>query len=91
MSEIEKAVWDTTYINDLPDSAFAYIESDGEKDSEGKTVPRSKRHLPYKNSEGKIDVAHVRNALARLPQTNISDEAKASARRKLISAGKSVV
>lgn len=90
MSEIEKAVWSAAYINSLPDSAFAYIESGGTKDSDGKTVPRSKRHLPYKDANGKIDAAHVRNALARLPQTNISEEAKASARRKLVAAAKKV-
>jgi HK97 family phage prohead protease len=50
-------------INDLPDSAFAYIEPGGEKDEEGKTVPRSKRHFPIH------DAAHVRNALARAPQS----------------------
>ena len=33
-------------INDLPDSDFAYIEPGGEKDDDGKTVPRSLRHYP---------------------------------------------
>lgn len=88
MADIEKAVWSVAYINDLADSAFAYIESGGQKDSEGKTVPRNKRHLPYKDKDGKIDAAHVRNALARLDMTDISDDAKASARRKLNSAAK---
>jgi phage head maturation protease len=50
-------------INDLPDSAFAYIEPGGSKDEQGKTVPRSKRHFPIH------DAAHVRNALARAPQS----------------------
>lgn len=50
-------------INDLPDSDFAYIEPGGTKDSSGKTVPRSKRHFPIH------DAAHVRNALARAPQS----------------------
>lgn len=50
-------------INDLPDSAFAYIEPGGKKDSDGKTVPRSKRHFPVH------DPAHTRNALARAPQS----------------------
>jgi HK97 family phage prohead protease len=50
-------------INDLPDSAFAYIEPGGTKDEQGKTVPRSKRHFPIH------DAAHVRNALARAPQS----------------------
>jgi HK97 family phage prohead protease len=49
-------------INDLPDSAFAYIEPGGTKDAQGKTVPRSLRHFPIH------DAAHVRNALARIGQ-----------------------
>lgn len=87
---IEKAVWTAAYVNDLPDSAFAYIEPGGKKDDEGKTVPRSLRHLPYKDKNGKPDPAHVRNALARLPQTHISASAKESARRKLLAAAKEV-
>lgn len=85
---MEKAVWSTKYINNLPDSCFAYIEPGGEKDDEGKTVPRSKRHLPYKDKDGKPDAAHVRNALARLPQTDIPDSAKNKAKKKLIVAAK---
>src|ERR1043166_2958780 len=50
-------------INNLPDSAFAYIESGGSKDSSGRTTPRSLRHFPIH------DAAHVRNALARAPQS----------------------
>ena len=48
--------------NDLPDSAFAYIESGGEKDEGGRTKPRSLRHYPIQ------DAAHARNALARASQ-----------------------
>ena len=68
--------------NDLPDSDFAYIEPGGKKDSEGKTVPRSLRHLPIN------DAAHVRNALARLDQTDISAEAKKAALKKIKAAAK---
>lgn len=53
----------TSSINDLPDSAFAYIESGGSKDSSGKTTPRSLRHFPVH------DAAHTRNALSRAPQS----------------------
>jgi hypothetical protein len=77
--EMLKAVWTTSYVNDLPDSAFAFIESGGEKDGEGKTKPRSLRHFPYKDSDGKLDEAHVKNALARIPQSDLSDEDKAKA------------
>ena len=68
-------------INDLPDSDFAYIAPGGKK-VDGKTVPRSLRHLPIH------DAAHVRNALARLSQTKISAEAKAKALKKIRSAAK---
>jgi len=60
------AIWSTKYVNDLPDSCFMWVEKGGRKDQQGKTVPRSFRHLPFKTAEGKIDVPHVRNALARL-------------------------
>jgi hypothetical protein len=60
----------TADINDLPDSDFAYIEPGGEKDDEGKTVPRSLRHFPI------MDAAHVRNALARMDSSPFGDKAK---------------
>jgi phage head maturation protease len=62
------AEWDSAYINNLPDSAFAYIESGGEKDEEGKTVPRSLRHYPHHDSSGAVDLPHLRNALSRVAQ-----------------------
>ena len=68
--------------NDLPDSDFAYIQPGGKKDASGKTTPRSLRHLPIP------DAAHVRNALARLDQTDISPEAKKAALRKIKAAAK---
>lgn len=68
--EMEKAEWTTAYINDLPDSAFLYIEPGHEKDEEGKTVPRSARHFPVRNRQGELDEAHLRNAIARIPQSN---------------------
>lgn len=89
--EEELAKWDTKYINDLPDAAFAYIEPGGKKDEEGKTVPRSKRHLPHHNMNVRkgsehdtVDIPHLRNALARLPQTKIPEAAKKKARAHLI-------
>jgi len=56
-------------INDLPDSAFAYVEPGGAKDAQGKTVPRSKRHFPVH------DEAHTRNALSRAPQSPFGKQA----------------
>jgi cation transport regulator ChaB len=84
---VKEAVWDSGYINDLPDSAFAAIESGGKK-VDGKTEPRSLRHLPYKGADGKVDLPHLRNALARLDQTQLSSALKAEARTKLEAAAK---
>ena len=79
IDEFEKkfieAEWTKAYINDLPDSSFAYIEPGGEKDEGGKTIPRSLRHFPYKGADGKIDPPHLRNALARAPQSPFGDKA----------------
>jgi HK97 family phage prohead protease len=64
----ERATWSTAYVNDLPDSAFACIDAGGEKDGEGKTAPRSLRHYPHHDAEGKVDPAHLANARARVNQ-----------------------
>ena len=78
------ATWDTAYVNNLPDSAFLYVEPGGDKDSEGKTVPRSLRHFPYKDDSGAVDLPHLRNALSRIPQSSlpqsVQDELSAKAR-----------
>lgn len=71
----QMAEWSTAFVNGLPDSSFAYIEPGGEKDDDGKTTPRSKRHFPIKDAAGKADAAHVRNALARAPQSPFGDKA----------------
>lgn len=74
----------------LGDSCFAYVESGGKKDAEGKTVPRSKRHLLLTDAGGKLDAAHVRAAEDRFNQTRFeSDAAKRSAWSKIASAAKS--
>ena len=77
------AEWDTQYINDLPDAAFAVILSGGEKDDEGKTVPRQLRKLPHHNSSGAVDEAHLRNALSREPQTDMPEADHAHAKMHL--------
>lgn len=68
--EVEAAIWTTQQINSLPDSAFLYVEPGGSKDKEGKTTPRSLRHLPYRDADGKVDLPHLRNSLTRLGQPN---------------------
>lgn len=83
VGEALKAKWTTAYINNLPDSSFAFIEDGGELDDDKKTTPRSLRHLPYKDVDGKVDLPHLRNALARLDQTDLSDDIKKKVGAKL--------
>jgi hypothetical protein len=83
------AEWDTKYINDLPNDCFAFIEDGGQKDDQGKTVPRSLRHLPFKGADGKIDHDHLVNALARVKQeATMPEGGKTAAVKKLCSAVK---
>lgn len=79
-----KAEWSTSYINDLPDSSFAYIAPGGQKDGDGKTTPRSLRFYPFKDAQGNVDLPHLRNALARAAQQGDgSDDAAKAARAAL--------
>ena len=76
----EEAKWDSAYKSALPNSAFALIYK-----KDGKIV----RKLPYKDKNGAVDVAHLRNALARIKHVKDAPEAKLeSARKKLASAAK---
>jgi|GEM_PF-1133868 len=63
------AQWTAAYMDRLPDSSFAYIAPGGKRDDTGRTKPRSKRHFPIRDKEGKLDADHVRDALSRAPQS----------------------
>jgi hypothetical protein len=81
--QLLERIWTRRYINDLPDAAFAIILPGGEKDEEGKTKPRSLRKFPHHDATGKIDLPHLRNANARVPQSDLTPEQKAEAQRHL--------
>lgn len=75
--DVGKAQWSTSYVNDLPDAAFAVILPGGTKDEGGRTTPRELRKLPHHTTtvtsptdNDTVDPAHLRNALARLSQTD---------------------
>lgn len=93
-----KALWSTAMINNLPDAAFAVILPGGKKDSEGKTTPRSLRMLPHHSAgvksaseNGSVDLPHLRNALARLDQSNMPSAQKATARAHLMAHAKELL
>ncbi len=82
MRTINEAVWSRAFINDLPDSSFLLILPGGSPDEESKTTPRTLRKFPVKGQTGKVDPPHVRNALTRIPQANITESQKNRAIRK---------
>jgi len=69
----QRAVWDSAYVSSLKDSSFAHVCSGGVK-KDGTTSPKSLRKLPYKDADGAIDLAHTKNALARLNQVECDGE-----------------
>lgn len=71
----EDSVWKAAYVNELPDSAFLYIEAGGKKDGDEKTTPRSLRHFPYRDDSGKVDVLHLRSAISEAPKATTVAEA----------------
>jgi cell division protein FtsB len=88
------AKWDTTYINSLPDAAFAVIEP---AYTRGETEDKNCRHLPHhsdgvkdgSDSNDHIDIDHLRNAWQRrnqiVPVTDSisQDELRSKAERHL--------
>jgi hypothetical protein len=70
---------------DWPDSCFAYVPPS----AQGSEGNKSERKLPYRWPDGRIDLDHLRNALARWSQTEFhSQEAKMDALRELCRAAR---
>ena len=47
----------------------------GTLDKDGKTTPRSLRHFPHHKADGSLDLPHLKNALARAPQSDFESNA----------------
>lgn len=65
---VSPTVWTAPYIYDLPDSAFLYVEPGGTV-VDGKTIPSTLRHFPYRDASGAIDPVHLNTAVKRLEST----------------------
>ena len=61
------AAWPSSYLHRLPDDAFLHVETGGRIDPSGRTLPRSHRHLPVRDADGALDLPHLRDAMAQLP------------------------
>jgi hypothetical protein len=94
VDDTEKATWSTADIDKLPDSSFLHVEGGGTKDAEGKTTPRSLRHFPVKDADGKADLPHLRNAIDQAPKSSLPDDVKAHVQaegRKLLETAEKAV
>jgi hypothetical protein len=78
----EASIWTRAYIDDLPDSAFLFVEDGGKLGTDGKTEPRSKRLFPYIDKNGNKDVAHLNNSIARLAESELNENVKNKLVRK---------
>ena len=66
--------WTRAYVHALPDGAFAVIHvwPDGTRS----------RHLPHHDANGRLDLPHLRSALARLDQVHWEDPTDAERARQ---------
>lgn len=75
------AKWSNAYKNRLPDSAFLLVQPGGSamiEHGHKVTIPRRLRKFPYRNRDGSVNLPHLRNAIARIPQANLSQSLKTS-------------
>jgi hypothetical protein len=72
--DVSAEPWKRSYVDALPDEAFAVVRvrPDG----------RRARHLPHHNAEGRVDLLHLRSALARLSQVHWEDPADVEEARR---------
>ena len=70
--------WRRAQVKALPDEAFAivHVRPDGTRS----------RHLPHHDANGRVDLAHLRSALARLGQVRWEDPADAERARRHLQA-----
>ena len=72
LGKVEEREWDTAFINNLPDAAFAAIEPAylrGEtKDKRCRHLPHHKPNVRDPDENSTVDAPHLRNALARCGQ-----------------------
>lgn len=61
-----------TLPNTLPDSCFLYVQSGGQLDDEGKTVPRSFRHFQYRDAAGELDHEALETAVKAIPSATVT-------------------
>ena len=71
IQQFEGNHWSAKYINALPDTSFAVIETAYAK---GESTDKRARHLPYKDHDGNVNSSHYRYALRQIDKlTPVTD------------------
>ena len=70
--------WSRAYVGALPDEAFAVVHVRPDR--------TKSRHLPHHDAAGRLDLSHLRSALARLGQVRWEDPADAERARRHLQA-----
>jgi hypothetical protein len=63
--------WSKAFVENLPDSSFLVIDAGGDKDSEGKTFPRTLRHFPIKDETGLISQDRLDKVMTEISESNL--------------------
>ena len=66
--------WSRAYVGALPDEAFAVVHVRPDR--------TKSRHLPHHDAAGRLDLSHLRSALARLGHVRWEDPADAERARE---------
>lgn len=75
--------WDEAYMDELPDSAFAYIAPGGSVDEGGRTAPRTLRKLAFMDAKGTVDMDRLKAALDGLDQSEVPEQDREAVRKNL--------
>lgn len=82
--------WTQTFVDELPDAAFAIVLPGGQLDASGRTVPRSFRLYPHHGpgvtdpaEDGSVDLPSLREQLARISYTSLDADQRIAAEAHL--------
>lgn len=79
----ENPRWTRKYIDELPDSAFLYVDKSRVTHRKGgRSHPLDARHLPVKDRRGNYNCAHLKNAISRAVQTNLPSSVQKKLQQK---------
>jgi hypothetical protein len=78
---IEKKKWTQAYIDGLPDSAFLYVAEATSQVAQKSEAP-SLRYFPVYDSDGNLDLPHLRSAIAQVAKADLPESVQGQVQRE---------